>query len=589
MTPARAWARALELTAPIARRRDRTLPDVVEERAADKGEAPAILSAGECLTYGALAARSRRYARWALEQHLRKGDVVGLLMPNRPEYMAVWLGITRVGGVVALLNTNLAGSSLAHAINVARPAHLIVAGELADRVTAVRGEVAPAPRVWVHGPGCNRYVRIDDDLEGYADDALDVRERPTVTIDDRALYIYTSGTTGLPKAAHVSHARIMQWSHWFAGLMDVRAHDRMYNCLPMYHSVGGVLATGAMLAAGGSVVVRDGFSARHFWNDVARWDCTLFQYIGELCRYLLNGPPQPHDTDHRIRLCCGNGLRPDVWDRFKERFRIPRILEFYAATEGNLSLVNVEGRPGAVGRVPRFLAHRSPAAIVRYDEDAGAPLRDERGFCVPCGIGEAGEAIGRIDNDGANIGARFEGYTDALASTKKILRDVFEAGDAWFRTGDLMKKDEAGYFYFVDRIGDTFRWKGENVATSEVSDAICRFPGIRDASVYGVTIPGADGRAGMAAVVADADVDLAALRTHLAERLPDYACPVFLRVRDRLDVTGTLKHTKNALVRDGYDPEAVRDAMYFNDRACRTYVPLDQSLYERIRRGDVRA
>ncbi|HXD75546.1 MAG TPA: hypothetical protein VN628_17495, partial [Vicinamibacterales bacterium] len=182
-----------------------------------------------------------------------------------------------------------------------------------------------------------------------------------------------------------------------------------------------------------------------------------------------------------------------------------------------------------------------------------------------------------------------EGYTDALASTKKILRDVFEAGDAWFRTGDLMKKDEAGYFYFVDRIGDTFRWKGENVATSEVSDAICRFPGIRDASVYGVTIPGADGRAGMAAVVADADVDLAALRTHLAERLPDYACPVFLRVRDRLDVTGTLKHTKNALVRDGYDPEAVRDAMYFNDRACRTYVPLDQSLYERIRRGDVRA
>ena len=588
-TAVQAWARALEQTALIAQRPTRTLPALIEELAEKLQDAPALLSAGEQLTYRALAARSARYSRWAIGQGLAKGETVCLLMPNRPEYMAVWLGITRVGGVVALLNTNLAGPSLAHVINVAAPKHVIVASELEDRVTAARGDLAASPRIWVHGTGSDRYQRIDHDVERHGDHPLEDSERPRVTIDDRALYIYTSGTTGLPKAANISHARVMQWSNWFAGLMDVGATDRMYNCLPMYHSVGGVLATGAVLVGGGSVAIREGFSARQFWNDVGAWDCTLFQYIGELCRYLLNTEPHPNETQHRIRLCCGNGMRPDVWNGFKERFHIPQILEFYAATEGNVSLVNVEGKPGAIGRVPRFLAHRFPATLVRYDADAGVPLRDEHGFCVPCGANEVGEAIGRVLKDGSsNIGGRFEGYTDAEASERKILRDVFEPGDAWFRTGDLMRKDEAGYFYFVDRIGDTFRWKGENVATSEVSEAICSFPGIKDASVYGVTIPGADGRAGMATIVADQPLDLAAFQVHLSERLPDYARPLFLRVRDRLDVTATFKHTKSALVRDGYDPVAVADAMYFNDRARQTFVRLDKTLYERIQRGEVR-
>jgi fatty-acyl-CoA synthase len=585
---AKAWARALALTVPIAQCPHRTLPVVIEELAEKFGDAPALLSAGERFTYRALAARSTQYARWAIEQRLVRGDAVCLLMPNRPEYMAVWLGITRVGGVVALLNANLAGPSLAHAINTAGARHLIVAAELADRVAAVRADLAGAPKIWVHGAGSYRHARIDDEIRQYAGHTLAEAECSTVTVDDRALYIYTSGTTGPPKAANVSHARVMQWSHWFAGLMDVRPTDRMYNCLPMYHSVGGVLATGAVLVGGGSVVIRDGFSARQFWSDVVDWDCTLFQYIGELCRYLVNTERHPAEICHRLRLCCGNGMRPDVWNAFNDRFRIPQILEFYAATEGNVSLVNVEGRPGAIGRVPRFLAHRFEATLVRYDADAGVPMRDARGFCVPCAPNEVGEAIGPVLKDRSNIGGRFEGYTDKDASERKILRDVFRPGDAWFRTGDLMRKDDAGYFYFVDRIGDTFRWKGENVATSEVSEAIGRFPGIRDASVYGVAIPGADGRAGMATIVADDGLDLAAFRSHLLERLPDYACPVFLRVRDQLDVTATFKHTKNALVRDGYDPAAVADAMYFHDRARQTFVRLDKPLYDLIQRGEVR-
>ena len=579
---AKAWARALELTAPIVRRPHRILPTVVEELAEKCGDAPALLSDGECLTYRALAERSNRYSRWAIEQGLAKGDAVCLLMPNRPEYMAIWLGITRVGGVVALLNTSLAGPALAHCINIAGPRHVIVAAELVDRLTAIQHELAGAPKVWVDGPGGDDFPRLDAQIEGYGGDTQSAAARRSVTVDDCALYIYTSGTTGPSKAARVSHARVMQWSHWFAGLMDVRSTDRMYNCLPMFHSVGGVLATGAVLAGGGSVVIRERFSARQFWSDVAAWDCTLFQYIGELCRYLLHTEPRPHEAEHRIRMACGNGLRPDVWSAFQERFAIPHILEFYAATEGNVSLVNVEGKPGAIGRVPPFLAHRFPATLVQYDAEAEAPVRDARGRCVPCAPNEVGEAIGQLPEDQSNVGRRFEGYTNEEASERKILRDVFAPGDSWFRTGDLMRRDEDGYFYFVDRIGDTFRWKGENVATSEVAEAICGFRGIKEASVYGVAVPGTDGRAGMATIVADDRLDLAAFRAHLVDRLPDHARPLFLRVRDGLDVTATFKHTKSGLVREGYDPAAIEDALYLDDRERQAFIRLDQSLFDRI-------
>ncbi len=404
---------------------------------------------------------------------------------------------------------------------------------------------------------------------------------------DTALYIYTSGTTGLPKAAKVSHFRLMQWSHWFAGMMDTRSSDRMYNCLPMYHSIGGVVATGATLVNGGSVVLRQRFSASHFWDDVVEWNCTLFQYIGELCRYLVNSPPHPREAEHRLRLCCGNGLRPDVWDEFKRRFRIPQILEFYAATESNFSLYNCEGKPGAIGRIPSFLAHRIPVALIKFDIETGEPIRNEEGFCIRCSANEVGEAIGKI-LDGSSPGSRFEGYTDKEASDRKILRNVFVNGDAWFRTGDLMRRDESGYFYFVDRVGDTFRWKGENVSTTEVADTISAYPGVIEAVVYGVAIPGTEGRAGMAAIVVSEDFDLVAFRQHLAERLPEYARPLFLRIRCEIEMTATFKPKKQDLSREGYDPNITADAIYFDDRVRQSFVKLDAVLYERLQNGNVR-
>jgi fatty-acyl-CoA synthase len=592
VSPAKAWMRALELTAPIARNRDRILPTVIDELAGQHEDAPALLSERECLTYRQLSERVNRYARWALDHGVARGRVVGLLMTNRPEYLAIWLGITKVGGVVALLNTNLAGRSLAHCIDVVSPRHFIVAAEFADVFATALPHLSTGPTIWTHGEsyshGDGYGRRIDLEIEQKSGASLGKEERRSPDIEDRALYIYTSGTTGLPKAANISHARVMQWGHWFAGMTGAQPTDRLYNCLPMYHSVGGVLAPGAILVAGGALVIREKFSASRFWNDVLHWDCSMFQYIGELCRYLLHAAPSADETSHRIRMACGNGLAPEVWERFKDRFHIPQILEFYAATEGGVSLFNVQGKRGAIGHVPGYLAHRFSPVLVAFNVESGEPVRDAQGFCIRCAPNQPGEALSKVVNDPSNIGSQFEGYTNQEASERKILRDVFEAGDVWIRTGDLMRKDEQGYFYFVDRIGDTFRWKGENVATCEVADAICAYPGVKHANVYGVKVPGVEGRAGMATLTIEPDLDLDGLRHHLINRLPAYARPLFLRLGTDMDLTGTFKYAKADLVRQGFDPAASNDLIYFDDLESGGFTRLDQVLYERIQLGGVR-
>jgi fatty-acyl-CoA synthase len=591
VTTLRGALRTLRMTTHIAENPTRIFPDVVEQLAEHYGDAPALLSDRESFTYREFAARSNRYARWALEEGLAKGDTICLLMPNRPEFLGLWVGVTRIGGVVALLNTNLTGKALAHCVNVVSPKHIVVAAELWNSLKSAQPDITANAKIWIYGAGAEDFSRLDQALERFAGDRLDPAERRPLTIEDRALYIYTSGTTGLPKAANMNHYRVMLASHAFAGVMDVQSGDRMYDCLPMYHTAGGLLATGPLLIKGGAVVLREKFSAREFWDDIVRFDCTLLQYIGEFCRYLANSPPHPQERAHRLRLACGNGLRPDVWPKFKERFNIPQIIEFYAATEGNVTLFNFEGREGAVGRIPWFLASRFPTRIVRFDVEQQQPVRDPQGFCIECDDNEPGEVIGKILKDSSKPGARFEGYASQAETDKKVLRDVFGKGDVWFRTGDLMRRDEHGYFYFVDRIGDTFRWKGENVSTTEVQEAIGAFGsfgGMLEANVYGVAVPGREGRAGMAALVAPDDFNLAALRDHLAARLPDYAQPVFLRIRREIEVTTTFKQKKVDLVKQGFDPAQTSDPIYFNDPSAKAFVRLDPALYERICGGQVR-
>jgi fatty-acyl-CoA synthase len=587
-SPLQAWVRALEMTAPIVRNPTVTLPTRIDSLAERFGTALALISDAESLTYAALAERCNRYARWALEHNIAAGDVICLMMANNPDYLGIWLGIIRTGGIVALINTQLVGDSLVHAVSIVAPKHVIVGAESAAAFAAVRSRLAPQIQCWAHGAGRHGLPRIDAAICGSSGAPIPDSECPRPSITDRALYIYTSGTTGLPKAANVSHYRVMQWSHWFAGLLDTRVTDRMYNCLPMYHSVGGVVAVGATLVNGGSVFLRQGFSARHFWEDIVANDCTLFQYIGELCRFLFMSAPSPRHIEHRIRICCGNGLRADIWEQFKERFHIPKILEFYAATEANFSLYNCEGKPGAIGRIPSFLAHRFPVALVRFDTVAGKPVRGETGFCERCLPDEVGEAISKISANRTDAGGRFEGYTDKDASAQKILRDVFVTGDAWFRTGDLMRRDRAGFFYFVDRVGDTFRWKGENVSTTEVAGIVAACPGVIEAIVYGVTIPGTEGRVGMAAVVCEDSFDVGTFERHVAQGLPEYARPVFLRILSRLAMTSTFKPKKEELVRAGFDPMATADSIYVKHGTGGEFERLNASLFESIQYGRIR-
>jgi fatty-acyl-CoA synthase len=565
-----AWVEALAATAEIEKHPGRLLFDLIEREAQAAPDAPALLSDGETFTFRELLRRAEGYRRWGLSQELQPGECVALMMANRPDYVAIWLGLSKAGIVTALINTSLAGSALGHCLDRARPRHIVAGQPFLPVVRAAMAEPG-GTMLWSH-----------DDLRQAADIAPPATGR-SVTIDDVALLIFTSGTTGLPKAARVSHRRVLNWALWFKGLLGNTPADRMYDCLPLYHSVGGIVAVAATLVAGGSTVIAPKFSASRFWSDIRRWNCTQFQYIGELCRYLLNGGPSPDDRRHALRVVCGNGLREDVWMPFKERFAIPQIVEFYAATEGSFSLFNVEGRPGAIGRVPPFLRHRFPTAIVRYDHETAAPVRDADGFCIRAAAGEAGEAIGRI-GAGEEGAGRFEGYTDAAETERKILRNVFRSGDAWFRTGDLMRTDRAGFYYFVDRLGDTFRWKGENVSTLEVANALSAAPGVEDVTVYGVAVPGADGKAGMALLRVREGFSLAGFWRHATARLPPYAVPLFVRIGRDLALTETFKPRKQDLVRDGFDPSATADQIHVR-LGKGGYVPLDADRYARLCAG----
>ncbi len=582
----RAWLRALERTASIER--DPVCLSVHFERLARvRGAAPALIDRDGALGWEDFSARCNRYSRFA--HALEPGATAALVMGNCSDYLCVWLGLSRAGIATALINPQLEGDALRHSLNRVRPQLIITDAAHASSLEAVTALLERPAEHWVSGPASSGAAwgaarPLEAALERCSDAPLAPAEERPLPLDATALYIYTSGTTGLPKAARVSHRRVLQWSHWFAGLLDTNNADRMYDCLPLYHSVGGVVATGATLLGGGAVVLAERFSASQFWSDVVEHRCTLFQYIGELCRYLVNAPPHPFEHDHALRIACGNGLRADVWERFQERFRIPRILEYYASTEGNFSLYNCEGEVGAIGRIPPFVAARMPVALVRFDLDRGEPRRNAAGFCERCDTDEVGEALGEISADGSG---RFEGYADAQASAAKVLTDVFRSGDRWYRTGDLMRRDARGFFYFVDRIGDTFRWKGENVSTAEVAQALTACRGVREAVVYGVAVPGMEGRAGMAALVTDERFDLDEFRAHLGARLPSYARPVFVRLLPHIASTGTFKPRTVELAHSGFDPGRINDPLFVQE-AGGGYVPLDAAGYERILAGGAR-
>jgi len=540
---------------------------------------------GQLTTYAEMDALANKTANWALSLGLQPGDAVALFMENRPEYVSFWYGLAKIGVVVGLINHNLTDQALAHCVNIADAKLILIGEEQDDAIKSADGLFEGDPKVWSYGGAVGNDLKAA--LASTSDSRPSREHRAPLRGKDLCLYVYTSGTTGLPKAARLTQARTQGMMRSFIGTNKITSRDRVYISLPLYHGTGGLCGVGQALMTGAGIILRRRFSASQFWDDVTDNGATAFVYIGELCRYLVNSPPHPKERAHTLRTGFGNGLRPDIWEEFLTRFNIPHVCEFYGSTEGNVSFLGFDGKVGAVGRIPSYLEKSvfGHVAFVKFDVVEEEPIRGNDGFCIKALPSEPGEAIGKVGDDART---RFEGYNDESATQKKILRDVFEPGDMWFRTGDLMSKDEDGYIYFVDRIGDTFRWKGENVSTNEVAEFVAKAPGIATANVYGVSVPGTDGRAGMAAVTTDGDIDFDTLFTWLSDHLPKYAIPLFIRVQQQADTTGTFKYRKVELVKEGFDPEAIDDPLWYYDPDSGKYEPLTVDAHETLRSGAVK-
>jgi len=574
---------------PITLDSDVMVCDDFEEAVDRFGDNVAVEDEHRSLTYRELDALANRYAHWARGRNLRRSDVIGLVMTNRAEYLAAWIGFSKVGIATALINTNLAGQALAHCLNIVNVAQVVADEDTWKQVEGARQFVNRTMLLWVVGLKPEEEASERRNLDNAVRSGSSVRPLKTVrsglTNRDTVLYIYTSGTTGLPKAARIPHSRARTYMRAFAGCTKSTPEDRIFNVLPLYHSTGGLVGIGPALLNGGRLILRKKFSASGFWKDVRDSQATMFVYIGELCRYLVNGPAHEDEKAHKLRLAYGNGLRSDVWSEFQDRFVIPEILEFYGSTEGNVSLFNFDGKPGAIGRVPKYLKKQINIRLARFDLDTEEVVRGSNGLVQEAPVGEVGEAIGAIGND---VRHDFSGYADKSASERKILTDVFARGDRWFRTGDLMRQDSEGYFYFIDRIGDTYRWKGENVSTSEVEQRLTEAPGVKEVIAYGVPVPGMEGKAGMVTLVLEGGrFAPAAFNAFAAEQLPAYARPVFVRIAKTLQTTGTFKYRKVDLIADGFDPAQLDGPVYVRGGKA-GYQKLTPAGYQEIVSGDFR-
>ncbi|WP_336366219.1 long-chain-acyl-CoA synthetase [Marinobacter sp. C2H3] len=569
---------------------DLTLGTLVARNADKHGDRPAVLFNDVVVTWAEFDAWSNRIAHYLHDQGLARGDAIAVMLENRPELLAVVAGAAKLGVACAMLNTSQKGKVLAHSIGLIEPRMIVVGEELVDTLDGIRDQLAPDhPAPFQFLANANTLNVFGEAPEGYANLAAGVSARssePLVldqppTLGDTAVYLYTSGTTGLPKAAPGSHKKFVRAYGGF-GLMSLAMtpEDVLYCTLPLYHGTALLVCWGSVLAGGSAIALRRRFSASAFWQDVRHYRATTFGYVGELCRYLMNQPPSPDDRNHTLTKMIGNGLRPSIWTPFKERFGIETVAELYASSEGNIGFSNFFNVDNTVG------FSTAPYRLVKFHEGTRDPIRDARGRLEEAAKGEPGLLIGEINKKWA-----FEGYTQKDATEKSILRDAFKQGDAWFNTGDVLREIGWRHLQFVDRMGDTFRWKGENVSTTEVENIIDGSGLVAEAIVYGVEIPGTNGKAGMATLVPQGDAeafDPDRLFRYLADNLPPYAVPVFLRVAREIEKTGTFKYRKVDVQKAGYAPDQGQGTVYAWLPGTEGYTPVTPALARDIDAGAVR-
>ncbi|WP_066898799.1 long-chain-acyl-CoA synthetase FadD6 [Mycolicibacterium houstonense] len=541
------------LTGVMARPGAKTsIGKVFQERAAQYADRVFLKFGDERITYREANETVNRYAAVLAAKGVGHGDVVGVMLRNSPDAVLLMLAIVKCGAVAGMLNYHQRGKVLAHSIGLLKATAVVAETDLIDPIVECEAET-------------NGLITVEE-LRRLAATAptTNPASASAVLAKDKAFYIFTSGTTGMPKASVMTHYRWLRALAGFGGLgLRLHSDDTLYCCLPLYHNNALTVSVGSALNSGAALALGKSFSASRFWDDVIGYGATAFVYIGEICGYLLNQPPKPTDRAHNVRVIVGNGLRPAIWDEFTQRFGIPRVCEFYAASEGNTAFVNVFNVSKSTGICP------SPVAFVEYDADSGEPARGADGRLRKVKRGEPGLMLSKI-----SALQPFDGYTDKAASEKKLVRDAFKDGDVWFNTGDLMRSQGLGHAAFADRLGDTFRWKGENVATTEVEAALAGNPAIEECTVFGVEVPGAGGRAGMAAIQlkADHDFDGKAIADAFYGHLPAYAVPLFVRVVPELAHTSTFKSQKVDLRKQGYGPD-VSDPLYVLAGRDEGYVP----------------
>ncbi|XP_034536904.1 very long-chain acyl-CoA synthetase-like [Notolabrus celidotus] len=576
----------------LSRRRKRPLFFVLDrflEQTVAHPDKPFIVFGDESFTYASTDKRSNKIAHALQAQPgYKAGDTVALFMGNEPAFVFTWLALAKLGSPVALLNHNIRTKSLLHCFNCCKAKLLIAASELKGAVEDVLPSLMEQDvTVLLMNKHCDTpgILSFSDKVDEASEDSLPRSLRSHLTFKSPAVLIYTSGTTGLPKAAVVNQNRLLTAMAVLSS-NGVSASDVIYVNLPLYHTAGFIIGFIGAIETGSTIILKKKFSTSQFWDDCRKYSVTVIQYIGEVMRYLCNSPKRDNERDHKVRLAIGNGVRAEVWREFLNRFGNIEVREFYAATEGNVGFVNYAGKIGAIGRV-NFL-HRKlfPFTLIKYDTERDEPTRDENGLCVEAPKGETGLLVSKITDI-----APFVGYAQNEEQTeKKRLRNVLKKGDLYFNSGDLMRIDNGNFIYFQDRVGDTFRWKGENVATTEVSDILTISNCFKEANVYGVQVQGHEGRIGMAAVTLKEGVqfDGSEVYNHVASYLPSYARPRFIRIQSAVELTGTFKQMKVKLVEQGFDPGCIQDPLYILNDSEKSYVPLTAQVYSSIISGNMK-
>ena len=555
---------------------------IIERNAEQWPDKAAILFEDRQLTYKQYNEIVNQYAHYFLSLGLKKGDIVDLVMQNRPEVVIVIGALGKIGAVVSMINSDLREKSLIHCLTITLGKALIIGEECLEAFRKVQSELGLTDQILFFSPDKGEMPNP----EGFIDLSSRVKEFPIsnppttkeIKTHDYFLFIFTSGTTGLPKAAHFPHQRLVVGG-MYMGTASAKytSDDILYVTTPLFHSNTMITGFGATFAVGATMVLARKFSANHFWEDVRKYKATAFNYVGELCRYLLNQPPKPDDADNTIKTILGNGLRPEIWMEFKTRFGIERVTEFYGATEGGGMFINILNFDKTCGH------NNQKLVIVKYDIEKDEPVRNKNGFMIKVGLGEAGLLLKPHKYD-----FNFIGYKDKAATEAKIIHNALKEGDMWINTGDLVRNQGCSHIMFVDRLGDTFRWKGHNVSTTEVEQIFNSYGQVSISCVYGVPIPGTDGRAGMAALTTGTkieDFDFEGLATQLLDNLAPYAVPIFLRFKSEMSTMSTHKLKKSKLKKEGYEIEEIDDPLYVMLPGENTYTKLTSEIYAKIQDG----